>query len=268
MQYEPKSEEVIYIDLPGTDGLKVKGILRGDITDPLVVMMHGRPGSGNALIQYLGARYLHARGLATLRLFMYDFEPGTRNLMDCTLETHVHDFEAVVAYLRALRKQPVFAVGHSYGGLTILASKAKLDGAVLWDPSHGLWWQENRDARFSDRFPQIVEGPYVIGTAGEGWVYPVAALDKDKQRGDTSALAAKGYPISIIAAGAGALVDLEERYFQAADEPKNLHVIADASHGFDDSDAVMLELFQETWHSLSKMLVATRRAQVSATTKT
>jgi pimeloyl-ACP methyl ester carboxylesterase len=253
MKYQSVKEEAIYFDLPHTNGLKIKGILRGKLAGPLAVMMHGRPGSGNALLQYLGARYLYECGISTLRLCMYDFEPETRDLMDCTLQTHVDDFETVVDKLRKRKVDQIFAIGHSYGGLTILKSTAKLDGAVLWDPSHGLWWAEDRDALVVDKFPERVVDTYIIGTAGKGWVYPTAAKNYDKQLGDTSGWAAKNYPLKIISAGKGVLTDLGERYFKAAGEPKSHIVIKGAGHGFEESDDVMFGLFEETRNWLAKI---------------
>src|SRR5262245_48601395 len=129
--YQAVREETLIIDLPKTKGLKIKGILRGSLKGPLVVMMHGRPGSGNELLQYLGARYLYEKGFSSLRLFMNDFEPNTRNLLDCTLDTHVGDFDVVIKYLRTQKVPKVFALGHSYGGITVLTAQEKLDAIVL-----------------------------------------------------------------------------------------------------------------------------------------
>lgn len=246
MRYRTIKEEIVYFDLPNTDGLKIKGIIRGTLKDSVAVLIHGRPGSGNELLQYLGARYLYERGISTLRLFMYDFDPNTRNLMDCNLQTHVDDFEIVVEKLRMQKVNKVFAVGHSYGGLTILKSNAKLDGAVLWDPSHGSWWAENRSALYETEFPEKELDKYVIGTAGPGWVYPAAGLEYDKHLGDTSGLAVKNYPLKIISAGRGALTDLGEKYYMVAKEPKSHIIIKGAGHGFEESDEIMLKLFKET----------------------
>lgn len=254
MRYRTIEEKVIFFDLPHTKGLRIKGILRGELSEPLAIMMHGRPGNGNELLQYLGARYLYERGISILRLFMYDFEPKTRNLMDSNLQTNADDFEAVVQDLREQNVTKVFAIGHSYGGLTILKSKIELDAAVLWDPSHGLWWAENRDALFADEYPEVVVDKYVIGTAGGGWVYPVAAREHDKQLGDTSSWAAKNYPLKIISASDGALTDLGKRYVEKAREPKSHVVIANAHHSFEDSDDVILKLFEETYDWITKTL--------------
>lgn len=252
MRYPAIQEKAIFFDLPHTDGLRIKGILRGELNGPLAVMMHGRPGDGNALLQYLCARYLHEHGISTLRLFMYDFQPRTRNLLDCNLQTHVDDFEAVVNELRGQNVSQLVAVGHSYGGLTILKSRAKLDAAVLWDPSHGQWWVEDRDRLFAEEYRETRVGKYIIGIGGHGWVYPAAAHEYDMQLGDTSDLAVKDYPLKIISAGKGALTDLCERYIQQAHEPKSHMVIKDAHHSFEDSDAVMLKLFEETYDWFAK----------------
>ncbi len=244
MSYRSVPEETLYINLPDTDGLKLKAILRGSFDQPLVVMVHGRPGEGNELLQYLGARYLYEQGFASLRLFMYDFSPDTRDLLDCTLDTHAADFTAVIEYIRDRGAKTVFGVGHSYGGLTILKSDAKLDGAVLWDPTHGSVWQ---DAELDLDFSEEVVGDMTIVRGGYGYIVPTAQREYDKRLGDTSAWAAhKGYPIEVISAGQGSMTHLGKRYVESADEPKRQVVIADAHHQFEDSDEVVIRLFQET----------------------
>ncbi|HUC96587.1 MAG TPA: alpha/beta fold hydrolase [Candidatus Saccharimonadales bacterium] len=244
--YQDHEEETVFFDLPGVKGLKIKGILRGGLDMPLVVMVHGRPGSGNELLPYLAARFLYEKGYSSLRLFMYDFEPNTRNLLDCTLDTHVDDFDAVISELRKRKIPKIFAVGHSYGGITILRSRAKLDGAVLWDPTHGLVFREPHDE--NKKYPEKTIGNMVIGTAGPGYINGSVAANKlDEQMGDTTRWAAdKGYPLKIIAAGKGVMTHLGKKYFEAADEPKEYVVIDEAHHQFEDSDAVVFRLFEET----------------------
>lgn len=248
MKYKAVPEKTLYIDLPGTNSLRIKAILRGKLDKPVVVMMHGRPGNGNELLQYLGARYLYENGFSSLRLFMYDFEPNTRNLLDCTLQTHADDLDEVIKYLRVLKVPKVFTVGHSYGGMAILRSKAKTDGAVLWDPTHGSYWAENRQEKVAKEYPETMVGDINIGLAGYGYVEPKAMLDDEKTWGDTSNLAShKGYPIKLIAAGKGSMSDLGQKYIDAADQPKQFVAIPEAHHQFEDSDEVVLKLFDETY---------------------
>lgn len=253
MTYSSVKEKTLYIDLTDTNGLKIKGILRGDFDSPLVVMMHGRPGSGNELLQYLGARYLYEQGLSTLRLFMYDFEPTARNLLDCTLQTHTDDFDAVIAELRKKGVPEIFAVGHSYGGLTILKSKSTLEGAVLWDPTHGLIFQDNGEWRHD--FPERIHDNLIVGLGGHGYILSKRMQDEDKVLGDNSEwAAAKGYPLKLIAAGKGRMSHLGRKYVNAADEPKQFVEIAEAHHNFEDSDEVILRLFDETHNWFERIL--------------
>ncbi|MEO6761223.1 MAG: alpha/beta hydrolase [Candidatus Saccharimonadales bacterium] len=245
MRYRLMDEELVRIDLPGTKNLHIEGILRGSYDHPLVIMMHGRPGGGNGLLQYLGARYLYEQGFASLRLSMYSFEPNTRDLLDCKLQTHVDDFETVVDYVRQQGTKTVFGAGHSYGGLTILKSKAQLDGAVLWDPSHGNYWTEHSEP--DPEFPEKTVGDIVVGLAGHGYVVSSAMNQADFAMGDTTTWAAgKGYPLEIISAEKGELAQLGKRYIEVADEPKRQVVVGGAHHSFQDSDEVTMELFKQT----------------------
>ena len=242
--YRNIPEKTLYIDLPKSGNLRIKGILRGELTQPLAVIMHGRPGSGNDLLPYLGARYLYEHGLASLRLFMYDVEPSTRNLADCVLETHVQDFERVAQYLRDHKVPQIFAVGHSYGGLTILSSKVVLDGAVLWDASHGLAWQDTKLAR---EMEDVETASLVIGLNGRGYVTPKLMHEFDQSLGDNSSWSAhKGYPLKIITAPEGRLAEYGKKYFERADKPKQYVEIPEAGHSFNESDAITFKLFKET----------------------
>lgn len=246
ISYNNFPEHDIDIDLP--DGKKIHGILRGLLTDgsPVAIIMHGRPGTGNELLEYLGARYLYERGISSVRLFMYDFGDTYRDLLDCTLDTHIADFEVVVDYLRDQGVEKIFAAGHSYGGMTIVGSKVKLDAAVLWDASHGLVFQDD-DAEWKKDFPEVSLGDIIVHPTGYGYISSKKQAEYDKALGDNSNWAAdKGYPMKFITASEGILVDCAKKYFAAADEPKAFVEIAGAHHQFEDSDEIVEQLFRET----------------------
>ncbi|MDB5169940.1 MAG: hypothetical protein JWN82_336 [Candidatus Saccharibacteria bacterium] len=245
--FRPAPEKTIFIDLPDTEGLKIKGILRGSFDQPLAVLIHGLPGSGNGPMQYLAAHHLSEHGIASLRLFLYDDDPNTRDLADCTLDVHASDFGTAVDYLRAQDVKQLFAVGHSYGGLTLLRSQASLDGAVLWDPTHGevfsspLGKKWEKEARV-----QSVDG-FKLYLDGKGYIEPEAIMNEQATMGDTSDWAKKDYPLKIITAGQGMLVEFGAKYAQAAQEPKVHVIIPGASHNFMNSDEDLLKLFDETY---------------------
>jgi len=235
------------LDIPLADGKKIHSIVRGELNGdaPIVIMMHGRPGNGNELLQYLGARYFYECGITTLRLSMYDYGENYRSIFDCTLDTHISDFEDVVRYVRALGSRQIFALGHSYGGMTILGSDTRLDGAVLWDPAHGLAW--NNSEFDSADYPEKVIGDFIIGVGGNGYVYPSKQKTYDEALGDTTHWAAgKDYPTKYILASAGPLAAYAKRYYEVATAPKELVEIADAHHQFEDNDEVVEQLLHET----------------------
>lgn len=247
MTYRAVPEETLFIDLPDTDGLKMKAILRGSLDMPVVVMVHGLPGGGNKLLPFLGARYLYETGFATLRLFLYSDDAHTRDLVECTLDTHAQDFETAVQYLRKKKVANIFAEGHSYGGATILKSRAQLDGVVLWDPSHGLAFSDSEARKYykNARIKRIEALNLYLD--GMGYIEPKAITAEQEEMGDNSAWAAnKGYPLKIISAGKGTMSEYHKKYLAAADEPKKQVVIEEAHHQFEDSDEVMLQLFKET----------------------
>jgi len=247
ISYENRLEKSLDITL--RDGKKIRAILRGELTKetPVMIMMHGRPGSSNELLQYLGAHYISERGITTLRLSMYEFGEQYRNLVDCTLNTHIQDFEDVIDYLRDVGVGHIFALGHSYGGITIMGSDAQLDGAVLWDPSHGLAWLDDSPDFTNDNYPEKTVGDIVIGTGGHGYIKSLQQDAYDKSLGDTTSWAEnKKFPMKFILASAGPLAKYAKQYYDAAAEPKAIVEIKEAHHQFLDSDEVVEKLFDET----------------------
>lgn len=250
MTYSLKTEEKLTFELPDTDGLEIRGLLRGSLDMPLAIIMHGRGGSPNDTIYFLLARYLAERGIASLRLSMYDSGDSSRNLVDCTLETHAYDFSAVVDELRKRGASKLYAVGHSYGGLTVLMSDRRLDCAVLWDPTPGAWWVDNPKDDIDDS--ELTAGEIIINPDGRGYIYGRKAKEFDSNLGDTTSLASdKGYPLMAITGSESVIHSYVERYVGVADEPKELVVIDGATHQMDDSDFVIEQLLSTTHRWLS-----------------
>lgn len=253
--YKSMPEQDILIDLPHTDGLKIKGTLRGNYSQPLAIILHGRPGSGNELLPYLYARHLSEYGIASLRLSLYSFSKDTRNLLDTSLETDASDFDTAVRYIRSKGVSRVFGVGHSYGGIAILKSQEMLDAAVLWDPTHGLVFQRDTDNEDYGEFTEKECGDIVIVTTGYGYISSKAAKRYDEKLGDTTDYAKdKNYPLKVITAGKGMMADLGKRYVDIAAVPKEYVVIAGAHHQFEDSDEVIAELFEQSSAWLKKFI--------------
>jgi len=257
---------VFEIDLPNTGGLQISGLMYGELAAdcPVVVMMHGRGDSPADPLQREGAEYLSRRlGVAVLCLAMYGDAadtPNTRRLLDCTLATHVADFGVVVEHLRTVVKaSKIFGVGHSYGGATILGSDKALDGAVLWDPSHGQLWQDRCAYTEADTEGHW-EGDLWMWNDEDGLPLSRAMVETDMTLGDTSALAAtQAYPLLIVSAtGSNAVLKrYNRRYWQAAvvaGRDTTLVGLRGASHNFDDSKAIQANLYERTAAWLERQL--------------
>jgi hypothetical protein len=218
-------EELVWLDLPKTNGLKLKCIKQGSLNKQVAIIVHGKPGRPNGLVNGETANYFVGRGISCFRLYMYGLDPHTRNLADCSLDTYTQDFKTAVAYIRTYKPQKLFAIGHSYGALAILNSEVPLDAAVLWEPTHGSFWTEYPGIKRDNTKP----------------------LNEFEAMGDTTALAAnKGYPLKIISAGKGKITEFHERYIAVADEPKAHSVIPKARHNLGDTLEVLDDLRQQT----------------------
>jgi pimeloyl-ACP methyl ester carboxylesterase len=245
--YTRRTEIVVEIPIPDTK-LHINGVLRGNWSQPVVVLLHGLPGASYDLLEFLGAKYLTEQGFATLRISLYDDSEKTRNLVDCTLQTHADDLDVIVEYLRADKHTPqVFATGHSYGGLAILRSTAHLDGAALWDPSSFAFsaaWDKGLDKTPRLRLPKQ---RIMLYTDGTPYINPLTMIEERiAYDGDDHLWTRKDYPMLFVAAGKGVLIPYIKEYLELANEPKKLVVIKDASHSFTDSDDILFELLAET----------------------
>lgn len=243
MKYESVTETDVVIDL--RDGKKIHGLLRGELgsSNPVVVMMHGMPGTPKNPLIYLGSRYLYEHGFTTLALYMYDYPEQYRDLYDCVLATHVSDYEDVLSYLREKGVRTIYSVGHSFGGLTIIKSKSTIEGAVLWDPSHGLAWQDG-DVK---RDWNVKTDEFVISTVGRGSMRPLRLQRDIETFGDTSADAANlECPVKVITGDKSPIYRFVPKYMDYLPAAKELVVIQGAGHGFDEQDSTMQELFEQT----------------------
>lgn len=242
MKYNNIQEQTLWIDLPETGGKKVKGVLRGSFDGDLIIMVHGLPGDGNELLQFLGARYLYERGFSTLRLSLYPGGGQGRDLIGSSIDTHAEGFDTVVDYIKKQGAKRVFAIGHSYGGLTIIKSQSQIDSAVLWDPTHGSVYLAIKSDP-SESKPRHIDD-LVVYNYGNLSVLPHHIEEQNMNLGNTTSLADKPYSILIISAGKGIMVENGAMYAGVGNNQQI--IIDDAHHQFDDSDEVIEQLLSAT----------------------
>lgn len=237
----PTITQMLWIDLPGTKGLKIRGILEGDLDKPLAVIVHGKPGSAEGFTPRLTTEELNKAGISCLRLEMYLPVAGTRDFENCTLETYRKDFDTVVEYLRSQGTPKIFAIGHSCGALAVLKSKKHVDGIVLQEPLHGAYWSEHpRKSYKGDSKAKV--------TAARN------SLEELEGLGDTTNWAAnKQCPMKIISAGKGLIVEYGARYLAVADKPNEQVIIEGANHLLSNSLNVVHQVVEETVSWLSEV---------------
>ena len=166
-------------------------------------------------------------------------------MTECTLKTHAADLDRVIAYLRKKGFKKIFAIGHSYGGPTILLSKKKdFDGVVLWDASHhGIPPLKSvRYIKELDAYRARWQAEVIIGKA----------MIKEEGKWNGEELVRTIHtPIKIIVAGDGMLIKGGRAYYKSANPPKAFSVIKGAGHSFNE-DGAEEKLFKETLGWLKK----------------
>lgn len=236
-------ERRIKIKIPGIKKC-IYGVLRGSLSRPLVVFVHGLTGHMNEHIFYNGARFLESHGFSSFRFNLYSFEPDARKLDECTLQTHADDLDVVIAHLRKTGVRKIFVIGHSYGGPTILLSRRKdFDGVVLWDPSYaesGSLAKEAVYIRALDKYYLDWSCKKIVGKE-------MFAFSKQMNARRSKAwIASLHVPVKIIVAGKGEILARGGKgFYDAANRPKDFAIIKGADHNF-NVDGTEEQLFKET----------------------
>ncbi|MFH1426369.1 MAG: hypothetical protein ABIG66_02950 [Candidatus Kerfeldbacteria bacterium] len=118
------------------DKKTIYGKLRGPLSKPLIIFVHGLTGHMDEHIFFNGARWFEKRGYATFRFNLYDEPKDARKLRQCSIQTHGSDIDNVIAHFAGKNVKRIALVGHSLGGPSIFMSRRRGVSAVaLWDPS-------------------------------------------------------------------------------------------------------------------------------------
>lgn len=122
-------------DLSNTDK-KIYGILQTveDSTAPMVVFIHDLGSHMQEKAVRFSAYAAIEAGMSAIRLNLYGPEPDARQIIDCTIHTHVSDVADVLAPIKESGKR-VGLVAHGAAAVIVQRlSHSLFDAAVLWDP--------------------------------------------------------------------------------------------------------------------------------------
>lgn len=238
------------IKIKTTGGKYVYGRWRGKLNQPLIVFVHGLTGNMDEHIFYNGARFFEKHGFASFRFNLYDDEDDARKLHQCDLKTHAADLNRVIEYFRRKGVEKNYAVGHSYGGATILFSKTNnFSGIVLWDPTMDpdIVYRKTIRDKVANGFIREWSFKFILGKK---------MVNEAKAVSDFSGAAKKNQsPVKIILAGEGnAQSKRKFQFFKSLNEPKETVVIKKAGHTFSE-DKAETALFAETLKWLKKYCI-------------
>ena len=225
-------EVVIKIKTP--DKYTIFGTLNKTITksNKLIIFVHGLTGNQNEHLFFNASRFFPKNGLDVFRFNLYDGRKGTRSLVDCTVRVHAQDLNQVIKRFRN-NYNSIFVIGHSLGGPTILKSNTGLvDGIVLLDPtSMPFLLDVVEGTKSSLKFIKALNAyTFDWGTTfllGKEMSKEFGTLNLKKLMKKINK------PIKLIFAEKGN-AKYGKRFFQYANQPKELTIIKGASHCFDE----------------------------------
>lgn len=217
-------------------------------SEKLIIFVHGLGGHRNEHIHFNASNFFRKHGFSTFRFDLYSYGKKARAMSDCTIALHGKDLNTVTDFFRKKFKT-IDVIGHSLGGLTILASQtSKFDAIVFWDPAHTKyeWRHGELDFKYDKKLDK-----YIINWGTE--LLMGKQMFKELVHGKDSSQSIKKIhkPIKIISAGKGVLMKTNRDYFKHANFPKEFVEIKNADHNF-NTEGTEEKLFKETLNFLKK----------------
>ena len=239
-------EQEIKIQLTGTDRC-IYGTLRGDYTNPLIILCHGYGGWMHEMLLYNGARFFENKGFSSLRLSMYGGGDKSRNISDSDVMTHASDIDDVVSFVKQQGSQWVGIAGHSYSGMAIVYSKQQeFNAAALWDPTHTDGYDEPESRRSLETdFVYVDEIKAYVSGSGSGYVYAKRVFDNTYPKSNEMAAKLKVPSCVINASWSKTQQKYGKDYADHIAGVSRQIIIPDCSHPFTE-DGAADKLFAET----------------------
>ncbi len=192
------------------------------------------------------ARWFEKKGYTTFRFNLYDWQPGTRKLKECTIKTHATDIDTVLDYFKNKGVKKIHLIGHSYGGPSILTTKNRdIQNVTLWDPTALPTFKPYGAEQ--NRF----DNSYILPGAYEVLVSEKMFLENEKLN-TPSLLEKYTVPTKILCAEKSPLTPIWTNVFKThANKDHGFSTIKGATHCFDE-DGTEEKLFQETYRWIKK----------------
>lgn len=227
--------------------LAVHGILRGEYSDPMVILAPGLGGWMNDLLLYNAARHFESVGISSLRISFYGHAENQRDIKDCDVKTFAQDLDEVVDYIGKQAVRWIGVIGHSYSGMGIVYSKRQqFNAAVLWDPSHTDSYDDPQAKQnLKEDFIYLASIDSYASGSGPGYVMSRKVFENHSPRSAEQARSFKIPSLVINADHSQEMKKYGKDYVESFNANSEQVIIPSSSHSFTE-DGVMEELFKTT----------------------
>lgn len=239
-------ETVLEIPVPNT-AFTVHGVLRGNYSDPLVILAPGLGGWMHDLLLFNASRYFEQEGMASLRISFYGHDEHQRDIKNCDVKTFAADIDAVVDYTKKQGANWVGIVGHSYSGMAIVFSEQqRFDAAVLWDPSHTDGYDDPQaKTNLAKDFMYVKELDSYVSGMGPGYVLSRKVFENYEPGSNEKA---RNFRIGTLVINAGLSKEMQKygkEYVDSIDAPADQIILPNTTHPFVE-DGAMERLYHVT----------------------
>lgn len=241
------------IEIDTRDNKKILCLLNRNktgVAENLVVMVHGLAGNPYEFPHMEAARFFTAHGYDVVRFSLYGATKRQRKLVDCTVMTQAEDTGAVIGHFGKGYRN-VFAIGHSYGGMTLLRANPAITAMSFWDstldPYNSFWKHEAEWVESLGCYKIRCSVDILIGQA---MVETDKVCDLEGAAGMAMELHA---PVQYIRSGIGSESGDVDAFIKALPEPKEVVKLPDADHGFTKPGTALQALEQSrNWFETRK----------------
>ena len=213
-----------------------------EVSNPkwLIIFVHWLTSSQDEEIFVQWEKFFNAKWFSTLRFNLYWDWPKERKLNEVCLQDNIDDVNCALKFWNELWYKSIFLVWHSYGWIVnLFANLSSVTWLLMWDSSIG-WEQLLSDVYCDEKWEHYIDW-------WDGYRHYIGKkLFKDFQISSERFLEKIfeiNIPVKIIWAEFW-LAETAKRYYEYANQPKELCIITWADHRF--LDWWMKELLSES----------------------
>lgn len=225
----------IKLEFPGTDGLKVAGLLETPDSNPhsFALFAHCFTCGKDVVSASRIARALVARGYAVLRFDFTGLGSSDGDFANSNFSSNVNDLVLAADFLRENYRAPSLLIGHSLGGAAVLAAAHTVEevkGVVTIgapsDPQHVV-------KQFDCKVDEIKEtGEAEVKLAGRPFKIKKQFLDDLDEQYQTEKIASLKKALLVFHSPVDATVSIgeAEKIYRSAKHPKSFVSLDNADH--------------------------------------